>query len=284
MLGFAFLGLIGFGLIFDLVSDDDDDQGDDQDSAQSESDGETITGPDTQVVGGGSNIFGAGDDDVAGGAANTSIISGGGDDLVSGGAGDDFLRGETGDDLILGQSGDDFIRGGSGNDAIVGGEGNDTLRGDTGEDFIVGVDILDEAAILEVARNGASGEFTRLFDFLNFEGESGEADTLNGGIDDDILFVGGNDEATTGTGSDIVSTGFWIEDGDFVTVTDFEQGTDALVYNYDETGSEPTVSFAENDADDAQVLINDKVVLELTDIDFRTLSLNDVLLIAVPVR
>jgi hypothetical protein len=53
-------------------------------------------------------------------------------------------------------------------------------------------------------------------------------------------------------------------------------GTDLLAYNYDESESEPTISFTENQDNDAQLRINDDVVLVLRGVDFRTLSESDV--------
>ena len=64
--------------------------------------------------------------------------------------------------------------------------------------------------------------------------------------------------------------------GESATITDFKQGTDLLAYNYDESDSEPTISFTENQDNDAQLRINDDVVLVLRGVDFRTLSESDV--------
>ena len=102
-----------------------------------------------------------------------------------------------------------------------------------------------------------------------------------GGAGDDILFVGGNDIASTGAGSDIIAGGFWIEPGEEAIVTDFEQGEDAIAYNYDPAMSEPTVAFGENSDGDAEILIDDEVVLVLQNIDFTTLTNDDVVLLPI---
>jgi Ca2+-binding RTX toxin-like protein len=257
MLAFALLGLLGIGLLVDLVADDED--------VQETSDVNTL------VSESGTTLGDERVDDVAGGDGENSIFGKGGNDFLTGGAGDDRLFGGDDDDHLLGESGDDFIRGGADDDTLWGGEGADTLIGDTGNDIIYGMDLLDEDAFIESSRFRPAS-----FIPFDFGKDTAEADTLSGGAGNDVLFVGANDIANTGNGSDIVSTGLWMKAGESATITDFKQGTDLLAYNYDESDSEPTISFTENQDNDAQLRINDDVVLVLRGVDFRTLSESDV--------
>jgi len=261
----ALLGLLGIGLVVDLVGSDDDDQETadviDCNAIEAES-GTTVDTNET--------------DFIAGGDGENRIFGSDGNDFIAGGEADDQLFGCDGNDDIYGEAGDDFIRGSADDDYLVGGAGNDTLYGDTGNDTLISNDVLDDEAF--VTSVFARSELVIDYDFSD---EAAEADTLFGGSGDDVLFIGGNDVANTGSGNDVVSTAFWIEAGEQAIVTDFVQGEDTLVYNYDETQPEPVVSFSENADSDAQFLINGDVVMVLSNVDYTTLTTNDVRLFAV---
>jgi Ca2+-binding RTX toxin-like protein len=209
MLAFALLGLLGIGLLVDLLADDED--------VQETSDVNTL------VSESGTTLGDERVDDVAGGDGENSIFGKGGNDFLTGGAGDDRLFGGDDDDHLLGESGDDFIRGGADDDTLWGGEGADTLIGDTGNDIIYGMDLLDEDAFIESSRFRPAS-----FIPFDFGKDTAEADTLSGGAGNDVLFVGANDIANTGNGSDIVLTGLWMKAGESATITDFKQGTERV--------------------------------------------------------
>ena len=78
---------------------------------------------------------------------------------INGTEGNDSITGTAGDDTINGLGGNDSLSGGPGLDVLVGGDGNDTLSG------------------LSSSQSG----------------EPGEADTLDGGMGDDVYEVGPND-------------------------------------------------------------------------------------------
>ena len=255
MLGIAILGLLGIGIVADLVSDDDDQEA--VVPAEDVESGSTV----------GTDEF----DNIAGGDGENIIFGRGETDFLTGGAGDDRIFGGDGDDLIIGEEDDDLLRGSDGDDVVLGGEGNDTLYGDAGNDTLFSEDTLDQDAFITSVRSGEEVVSTFVF-----ENEEGEADTLFGGAGNDVLLVGGNDVASTGSGNDAVSGGFWMEPGEQAIVTDFEQGEDILVYNYDAALGEPEVSFDENEEGDAQFLINDEVVMVLEGVDFMSLSNSDV--------
>lgn len=265
MFAIALLGLLGIGLVVDLIgSDDDDDQEtagvEDRVTIESES-GTTIGTNETDII--------------AGGDGENRVFGRDGNDFIAGGEADDQLFGGDGSDFILGEAGDDLIRGGAGDDLLVAGEGNDTLYGDTGNDTLVSEDTLDDAALINSVRTGTEPVFNYSDD------EVAEGDTLFGGSGNDVFYVGGDDVVNTGSGDDIVSTGFWMEAGEQAIVTDFVQGEDALVYNYDQSQPEPIVSFSENADNDAQFLINGDVVMVLTNVEYTTLSTSDVRLFAI---
>ena len=247
MFAIALLGLLGIGLVVDLVGSDDDDQ-------------ETADVIDCNAI-----------EAESGTTVDTNET-----DFIAGGDGENRIFGSDGNDDIYGEAGDDFIRGSADDDYLVGGAGNDTLYGDTGNDTLISNDVLDNEAF--VTSVFAGSELVIDYDFSD---EAAEADTLFGGSGDDVLFIGGNDVANTGSGNDVVSTGFWMEAGEQAIVTDFVQGEDTLVYNYDETQPEPVVSFSENADSDAQFLINGDVVMVLSNVDYTTLTTNDVRLFAV---
>lgn len=219
MLAFALLGLLGFGLIIDLVSDGDDDVQAEVENTTMPTDEEPV---DTRQTGTDElDNFDLGDGD-------DRVFARGGNDLVTGAGGDDSIFGGDGDDLLLGEEGDDFIRGGAGSNLVTGGRGEDTLIGDNGNDFIFGADIVDEDTYIETIR---STEPTR--SPYDFDRETAEMDVLSGGFGDDLLVVGSNDVATGGEGNDTINAGFWMNAGEAAIVTDYDSEEDVLIYTHD---------------------------------------------------
>jgi Ca2+-binding RTX toxin-like protein len=120
-----------------------------------------------------------------------------GDDSLGGGGGDDRLTGDEGNDVLAGGSGADLLGGGRGSDEVEGGDGADTLWG------------------------GDAGT------------SDADADFLNGGTGDDLLFLGAADYGNGGDGADV----FALQDlraGDPVAqITDFNPSEDTIVVIYD---------------------------------------------------
>lgn len=192
MFAIALLGLLGIGLVVDLVGSDDDDQ-----ETADVIDCNAIEAESGTTVGTNETDF------IAGGDGENRILGSDGNDFIAGGEADDQLFGCDGNDDIYGEAGDDFIRGSADDDYLVGGAGNDTLYGDTGNDTLISNDVLDDEAF--VTSVFARSELVIDYDFSD---EAAEADTLFGGSGDDVLFIGGNDVANTGSGNDVVSTAF----------------------------------------------------------------------------
>ena len=176
----------------------------------------------------------AGVDTLTGGPAADSMNGGSGNDSINGGSGNDLINGNDGIDLLVGGDGSDTISGGNGNDRIIGGEliaslndplsdaSGDTLNGDAGEDMIIGDD----------------GSFLPLIVRQNIGG----ADTIRGGLNNDLIFggagadnihgQGGNDNISGGRGNDtiiggsLLSLGQSLPDGD--DLINGEDGDDAI--------------------------------------------------------
>jgi Ca2+-binding RTX toxin-like protein len=130
----------------------------------------TLTNPDIENL----QLFGTGNINGTGNAANNLIFGNSGNnvlvglsgnDTLQGGAGRDQLFGGNDNDLLFGGSGDDILSGGSGNDTLVGGSGNDSLTGGDNNDSLFGEDGND-----------------------GLEGGAGD-DTLTGGNGNDTYFL-----------------------------------------------------------------------------------------------
>ncbi|WP_299653761.1 calcium-binding protein [uncultured Tateyamaria sp.] len=220
--GIAILALLGIGIAVTLADDDDSSSSDD-DVVEGTDDPETFE-------------TGSGDDEV---------FADGGNDLISTGDGDDRAFGQGDDDLIFGGEGNDFIRGSGGDDGLFGDGGNDTLFGDSGDDLLIGADVFDSEGLFEVVdRTGfLPGDDAP---FFQPDAETDEADTLNGGVGDDVIFAGSNDVVNTGTGFDDVVLGDWVNPDEPVQIADFDPARDAIVYLF-EGEAEPDVQFGEED-------------------------------------
>lgn len=205
-------------------------------------------GPDNDTVNGG-----AGDDTLRGSSGRDLIIGAQGEDLLNGGlfpdlldggSGADTLDGDHGNDILLGMGGNDILIGDSGSDLLGGGDGADTLEGNDGQDTLTGGALHDadltlaqqKEFMLRFGKGQPLGSDTLTAPKIV---DDGVTDVLDGGTGADLLFVGDGDQVTGGDGADRFS--FLDGDGGIVaTVTDFEPGTDALVYVYD--GSSPAIT------------------------------------------
>ncbi len=199
-----------------------------------------------------------GNDSIYGGAGNDAVAAAEGDDLIYGGAGhdnigagtgDDTVFGETGNDTIGGGAGQDSLRGGDDNDAISGGPDADILFGDAGNDSIAGSfgnDTVDGGdgdddlgggtgrdTLIGGAGNdrlgGGEGDDSLSGNAGNdFIAGGGRNDTLSGGAGADSLNGGeGDDLLTGGDGADTFIFNDLI-DGEYDTITDFEDGLDKI--------------------------------------------------------
>ena len=187
---------------------------------------------------------------------------------------DDTIQGSDLTDYIEGSAEDYCILAYDGSDLVTGGADEDTIGGGNGDDYLAVADI-HEADIYAEDLRATSGLVSTT---LNADLETGEADTVFGGDGDDQIIIGGNGEATGGDGADIFGAGFWIDTGDTAVATDFELGTDTLVYLIDKSEPVPEVSFSESEDGDAEVLINDELKVLLSGIDAATLDRSDVVL------
>lgn len=205
------------------------------------------SGGDDRLDGGaGNDLLGGRDgaDGLAGGDGNDNLHGGMGDDWLtgddgtdtlhgedgadhaSGGAGADAIYGHDGDDGLGGDDGDDSLWGGAGDDSLSGGTGADALSGGFGADLMaggLGADVLD----------GGDGADT--LHGSNADTPDSDADFLNGGAGDDLLFMAAGDYGNGGEGADAFAL-HEIRAGDPVAqITDFDPVEDSLVVLYDAT-------------------------------------------------
>ncbi|MEM8656282.1 MAG: hypothetical protein AAGF36_16240 [Pseudomonadota bacterium] len=272
MFGIALLGLLGIALVVEITDDDDDD---------------TSTTSDEPGNPEGTREEGTEDADLLDtGGGDDTVFGGEGDDALLTGTGDDRAFGGDGGDLVLGEQGDDFLRGGANDDFVNGGLGEDTLFGDAGNDALDGTDVIDIAGIFEASRQAAADEEELdeddLAAFIDPSREMGEADTLNGGVGDDILIAGSNDVVSTGTGSDEVSIGDWVIPGEPVEIVDFDVEEDTIVYNFVEGTTPPNVTFGETDDGLSVVLADEEIIAALQGVDFQDLQNANPTILLVP--
>lgn len=212
-------------------------------------------------------------------AVETSIGTDGNDvirgkatsDIVIGDGGDDRVFAREGSDLVFGGEGNDFLRGEAGDDALFGDAGADTLNGDGGADVLFGADIFSSASIASII-NSDEASLEGLAPIFDLDADTGEADTLNGGVGDDLLVAGSNDVVSTGTGSDVLNLGEWVIPNDPVEVVDFTPTEDVVVYTY--TGDQPDVVFAEASDGTAVLLEGGRVIARFDGVTFADLNAN----------
>lgn len=202
------------------------------------------SGDDTVTGGSGGDLLGGrdGDDSISGEAGRDVIHGGAGADSLDGGDGADTIHAEDGDDVIQGGDGDDMlaghedadrIEGGAGSDTVMGGAGSDTLDGNAGDDWLAGGfgnDLLRGGAGSDML-DGNDGADT-LFGF-DPAAPDADADFLNGGNGDDVLWLGANDHGHGGAGADEFRIGDWIGEGQFARIADFDPSEDEIVVVYD---------------------------------------------------
>ncbi|WP_421723983.1 hypothetical protein [Bauldia sp.] len=155
-----------------------------------------------------------GNDDLQGGGGLDIIDGGSGNDDIAGGAGIDILSGDGGNDSIDGGDDADIIDGGAGNDDLSGGGNADNLGGGAGNDTLAGdggADTID----------GGSGNDT-------IDGGSGK-DTIDGGKGNDTINGGkGRDSVSGGSGNDIFVLDQKLKKSNRDTIEDFDVGDDTI--------------------------------------------------------
>ncbi|WP_299508200.1 calcium-binding protein [uncultured Roseobacter sp.] len=191
-----------------------------------------------------------------------------GDDVIHGSNARDLIHGGAHDDTLFGWGGNDEMSGGSGDDTMYGGDGFDTasyqdaggsvtvlLSWDGG--FAFGAAGNDQLFSIESVVGSDFGDLISGNDAFNtllggggndivagnggvdiIYGEGGD-DDLRGGSGDDIVLGGeGNDRIRGGDGLDELTGGTGADSFVFVggdsgadTITDFELGTDRIVFD-----------------------------------------------------
>lgn len=214
---------------------------------------------------------GAGDDWLTGGDGTDTLHGEDGADFATGGAGDDAAYGHDGDDDLTGETGDDSLWGGSGNDSLAGNDGTDALSGGFGADVLAGGRGTDDI-------DGGDGADTL------WGGDPGapdaDADFLNGGAGDDLLFLGAGDYGNGGEGADAFAL-HEIRAGDPVAqITDFDAAEDSLVVLYDPAlHPQPVLTLQQPDGGAATLLLDGVPLVNLgpaTGLDLAAIQLRAV--------
>ena len=155
------------------------------------------------TLGDGNDVF------TVDGKAPHTVHGGNGDDVLTGNENGDSLFGDGGNDTLYGQVGDDTLYGGDGNDYLHdyfslgnemhGGVGGDTLvgagiqmSGEDGNDFI-SVNGQWAQADETVYHYGHSGLYGGAGDDT-LQGDTGAANTLSGGVGNDVYYVYRSDD------------------------------------------------------------------------------------------
>lgn len=137
-------------------------------------------------------------------------------DSLHGGAADDSLVGGAGRDFIDGQGGDDILSGQAGQDQLVGfEEGQDTLYGGADDDILHGY-------ALHAPPDGDA----------SFLIEDQEADDLQGGAGNDLLYLATADIGTGGEGADAFHLSWDVDTDQPATIQDYQPGTDKIVIEF----------------------------------------------------
>ena len=203
----------------------------------------------------------AGNDSVIGGDLSEQIVGGFGDDTIDGGAGDDVITDSAGLNRLTGGSGNDLfnLTGTSTPTATIqGGDGVDTLKITNGTVWTglsaSGVEVLDGAGgltsltpaqVLEkgfttaqnitfklpaAAASGSALDGSGLLGALNLRG-SNQSDVLTGNDQNNIIYLGSDENAGSGGGADtvvaaggddtiVLSTRYWSSWNQFFTSAD----------------------------------------------------------------
>ncbi len=180
-------------------------------------------------------VAGDGNDSLTGNAANNWLLGMRGNDTLSGALGNDTLAGGDGNDSLSGGDGVDRLEGQDGNDTLDGGLGADILIGGGGSDTVsyagsklgVTVSLSMGIGMGGDAQGDSYKEIENVLGSANADRLTGNAGSNNlsgGGGNDMLAGLGGADTLTGGTGTDI----FAVARGAIDTITDFEQGIDAI--------------------------------------------------------
>ncbi|NEQ33271.1 MAG: calcium-binding protein, partial [Leptolyngbya sp. SIO4C5] len=174
----------------------------------------TLEETSTAVTGQGNSL----DNVVNGNGFDNTLYGHEGNDSLYGYEGNDGLSGGTGDDYLLGGAGSDYLLAGDGNDTLLGGVGNDSLEGGLGADKFF---------------FGSLGEgIDNIIDFTQDQSDkllisaSGFGSDLMAGLLDSSQFVLGS--SATGANERFI----------------YDQGTGALSFDADGSGSQAAVQFA----------------------------------------
>lgn len=211
-------------------------------------------GDDTLIGGIGDDLMygGANKDTLLGGSGKDKLYGDGGNDILDGGANDDYLNGGANNDILYGGFGNDTLWGGSGDDQMFGGSGRDTLYGGSGADLIDGGNESDHL----IYQDSTAGVHITFGGAASWAGSGGwaEGDTIrnvndytgsehddvivwagnNGGDQNTIFGLGGNDTLSTGDGIDRIDGGAGndtIEGGKGDDVLTGGTGNDTFVFN-----------------------------------------------------
>ena len=156
---------------------------------------------------------------IAGSGGADTITGSGGNDILLGGDGNDTISGDLGEDILVGDNGQitrtqagvvTRIQTASpntgGNDTLSGGDNADVILGGSGDDGITGG--TDNAIDILLGDNGvvvrADGS-PEANDIYSTDESIGGADTITGGLGNDVIMGGaGADQLTANEGDDIV--------------------------------------------------------------------------------
>lgn len=208
-----------------------------------------------------------GDDFIQGGSGNDIAHGGEGADLVQGGTGDDQLAGENGDDRLVGGEGSDALSGHEGEDSLYGGAGADTVLGGGGDDQLIGGDagdwlaggLGDDHLVGDAGRDELDGGAGNdVLDGRETFTAFPEADFLNGGEGDDLLYVGAGDYATGGGGADLFKLSDLAAGDAVANIADYDAAADRLVVVFDPAiHPDPQLSLeTPENSDDVLVLLD----------------------------
>ena len=167
------------------------------------------------------------------------------DDVVVGTDGVDALLGGDGDDWMIGLDGADTLDGQTGGEVLIAGAGADVISGGAGNDFVEAANVIDETALRQ-SLVGADDIFDVAFQY-DLPHASDEGDVVNLGDGDDTVVAGSDDTVSGGDGADEFALGDWIEGGQPVEITDFDEAEDIITFVYDKEGDAPEMSVEVNE-------------------------------------
>jgi Ca2+-binding RTX toxin-like protein len=152
----------------------------------SSQDGLFYTSTTADITGGARSFADPGDDTIDARNAGSGIV----------------IYGGAGDDTLYGSQGGDHIAGGAGNDTIYGEGGTDHIYGDAGFNVDISRRLDHSTQVLTVVQTAGAGDHPATGDDL-----STGADTLFGGIGDDVIFGDYGEVVQTAGTNRILTTG-----------------------------------------------------------------------------